>query len=205
MLVAIKDVESIMVASKPVLFHPDFNARNIFVNPSNPTQTTSVLDWQAAAIEPAFAYDVEKLNLGPKVDKGTSVLHPVVRQYIAAPCSGGLTDVLRMQAMLTNLSRGWRSFGLPGRSMYRPSQADERKLEERASSWTMRMYLTKLLDCQPDGLVSAERWEEFLPIYRKEYSQFMARASFLTTCEEEGESEVEAIESAQRLWPFDLR
>lgn len=138
----------------------------------------------------------------------TLMLHPVVRQYMAAPCSGWLIDVLRVQAMLTNLSRGWLSFGLPGRSMYRPSQADERntimKLDERASSRELRMHLVGLLDCQPDGLVSAKRWEGVLPLYREQYAQLKV-ACVGNACYGEGKSEVEGLETVQRLWPFDLR
>lgn len=211
-LAAIKNVEAIKVASKPVLFHPDFHARNIFVDPDDPTRITSVIDWQATAIEPAFVYNGEipsfKVYLGPEVDEGISVLHPVVRKYMAGPCSGLLIDVLSMHALLTNLSRAWRSLELPGRSLYQSSQPDKRNLtvksEERASSWALRMQLIELLDCDPDGLVSAERWEEVLPIYREQYEQFEF-ACVGVACWMEGKSKAEGIEKAQRLWPFDLR
>ena len=58
-LKAIKDVEAVKAASKPVLFHPDFHARNIFVALNDPTQVTGVVDWQSAAIEPAFVMAAE--------------------------------------------------------------------------------------------------------------------------------------------------
>jgi hypothetical protein len=53
-LEAITAVEAVKTASKPVLFHPDFHTRNIFVDQDDPTQITGVIDWQAAAIGPVF-------------------------------------------------------------------------------------------------------------------------------------------------------
>ncbi|EAU34264.1 hypothetical protein ATEG_05195 [Aspergillus terreus NIH2624] len=40
--------------SKPVLWHPDLHADNIFVNPNNPTEIVSVIDWQAVNLSPLF-------------------------------------------------------------------------------------------------------------------------------------------------------
>ncbi|WPG98101.1 Hypothetical protein R9X50_00088700 [Acrodontium crateriforme] len=41
------------------LFHPDFHTRNILVEPEDPTVITGIIDWQSAAIEPAFLFDAE--------------------------------------------------------------------------------------------------------------------------------------------------
>jgi hypothetical protein len=38
--------------SKPVLWHPDLHADNIFVNPNNPTEIVSVIDWQSVNLSP---------------------------------------------------------------------------------------------------------------------------------------------------------
>lgn len=43
-------------AAKPTLFHPDLHKRNIFVSNDDPTTITAIIDWQSAAIEPAFWY-----------------------------------------------------------------------------------------------------------------------------------------------------
>jgi hypothetical protein len=40
----------------PVLLHPDLPARNIFVDPTDPTQILGIIDWQSAAVEPAFVH-----------------------------------------------------------------------------------------------------------------------------------------------------
>jgi len=43
-------------AASPTLFHPDLHKRNIFVLEEDPTTITAIIDWQSAAIEPAFWY-----------------------------------------------------------------------------------------------------------------------------------------------------
>ncbi|EAU35687.1 predicted protein [Aspergillus terreus NIH2624] len=43
-------------AAAPVLLPPDFNKRNIYVSPDDPTVITGIIDWQSASIEPAFIY-----------------------------------------------------------------------------------------------------------------------------------------------------
>lgn len=49
----IKDTRVVEGAS-PVLIHPDFHARNVFVASNEPTKVIGVIDWQGARIEPAF-------------------------------------------------------------------------------------------------------------------------------------------------------
>ena len=43
-------------AATPVLLHPDFHMRNIFVSAEDPTVITGLIDWQSTSIEPAFIY-----------------------------------------------------------------------------------------------------------------------------------------------------
>ena len=49
----------IVDAAAPVLLHPDFHKRDIYVSAKEPTVITSLIDWQSASIEPAFIYDNE--------------------------------------------------------------------------------------------------------------------------------------------------
>ncbi|THX69793.1 hypothetical protein D6D08_05922 [Aureobasidium pullulans] len=243
-LEAIRDVEAVKAASKPVLLHPDFHTRNIFVNPSNPTQVTGIIDWQSAAIEPAFVNAAEipdfaqelphdktldancgaemdaaqantqrcartwavMVHLCPKLGEAALVLDPLLCRYMAAPSFGWLDDMISVRSLLTDLSQQWERLGLPGRSLYQPSQADLQdlsvRLDELESTQRLRSYLARLLRCETDGWVSAERWEEVLPIYREQYGQFVDAC---IASREEGESQAVAVEKAQRLWPFDLR
>lgn len=43
-------------STTPLLFHPDLHMRNTFVSDDNPSAITSITDWQAASVEPAFWY-----------------------------------------------------------------------------------------------------------------------------------------------------
>jgi hypothetical protein len=243
-LEAIKDIDAVKAASKPILFHPDFHTRNIFVDVSDPTQVTGIIDWQSAAIEPAFVNALEipdfaqelpfdgtldairnadmdaaqadaqrcastwavMVHLCPKLGEAASVLDPLLCRYMAASSCGWLDDMVSVRSLLADLSKRWESLGLPGRSLYRPSQSDLQdlsvKLDELESTQRLRMYMARLLRCEMDGWVSAERWEEILPIYREQYEQFIDAC---IASREEGESEGVAVEKAQRLWPFDLR
>ena len=46
-------------AAAPILLHPDFHKRNIFVSETDPTIITGVIDWQSASVQPAFMYATE--------------------------------------------------------------------------------------------------------------------------------------------------
>lgn len=43
-------------ASTPLLLHPDFHRRNVFVSEDDPTAVTGIIDWTSTAIQPAFMY-----------------------------------------------------------------------------------------------------------------------------------------------------
>ena len=70
-LKAVGNSEISQEACSPLLFHPDLNARNIFVDPDNPTKILGIIDWQSAAIEPAFVRAAETPDFAedPLLDK----------------------------------------------------------------------------------------------------------------------------------------
>lgn len=53
------DQDSIRRAGAPLLSHPDLHTRNIFVRPEDPTVITGIIDWQSAAVEPAYVFAAE--------------------------------------------------------------------------------------------------------------------------------------------------
>ena len=53
------NTEIVENASGPILFHPDFHTRNIFVDSEDHTKITGIIDWQSAAVEPAFVFAAE--------------------------------------------------------------------------------------------------------------------------------------------------
>ncbi|KAL1310566.1 hypothetical protein AAFC00_000845 [Neodothiora populina] len=240
---AITDLQVVRDASRPVLFHPDFHARNIFVSADEPTQITGIIDWQSAAVEPAYVYaaetpdfaeelffdetldaehgadmdaahaDTQSCNqawivmsfLCPKLGKAVN-LDPVLLQYLASIHSGDLDNNVSLCSELTDISQRWTTLGLPGDSPYKPSQEDaealETELDELYSTQRLKLYLARLLRCQTDGWVETEKWEEVVPIYRAEYE------AFVRSCNEsrdEGESESNAVATAERLWPLNMR
>jgi hypothetical protein len=67
----VKNTTAVKDASKPLLFHPDLHARNIFVDLNDPTKILSIIDWQSAAIEPAFIHANETPGFAeePVLDK----------------------------------------------------------------------------------------------------------------------------------------
>jgi len=50
---------TIQKVAHPTLLHPDLHKRNILVSQEDATQITSIIDWQATSIEPAFVYAAE--------------------------------------------------------------------------------------------------------------------------------------------------
>ncbi|KAF2442983.1 serine/threonine protein kinase [Karstenula rhodostoma CBS 690.94] len=47
---------AIQNVSAPMLLHPDFHKRNIFVSDDDPTRLTAVIDWQSTGVEPVFSF-----------------------------------------------------------------------------------------------------------------------------------------------------
>lgn len=46
-------------AGAPLLSRSDLHTRNIFVDPEDPTEIISIIDWKSAALEPAFVLAAE--------------------------------------------------------------------------------------------------------------------------------------------------
>jgi hypothetical protein len=64
------------------------------------------------------------------------------------------------------------------------------------------MYLSRLLHCETDGWVEKGRWDEVVPIYRDQYAKFVESC---IESRDEDVTEADAVEKANKLWPFDLR
>ena len=70
-LKVIAEVTAFQDSFSPLLFHPDLHARNIFVDPDDPTKILRITDWQSAAVEPAFVHAQETSDFAeePSLDK----------------------------------------------------------------------------------------------------------------------------------------
>ncbi|KAK2800297.1 hypothetical protein FQN51_006205 [Onygenales sp. PD_10] len=68
----------------PVLWHNDLHHDNIFINPANPAEILSIIDWQAAHTSPLFkqAHTPAFLDFeGPKPALGLSTLPPLPENF----------------------------------------------------------------------------------------------------------------------------
>lgn len=54
-------------AGAPLLSHPDLDTRNIFVSPEDHTVVTGIIDWQSAAVEPAYVFAAETLDFAAEL------------------------------------------------------------------------------------------------------------------------------------------
>ncbi|KAI9708750.1 MAG: hypothetical protein M1820_003705 [Bogoriella megaspora] len=63
--------QAIQNVAEPMLLHPDFHKRNIFVSDEDPTCITAVIDWQSTGIEPVFSFANETPDMvsDPLIDK----------------------------------------------------------------------------------------------------------------------------------------
>jgi hypothetical protein len=227
----------------PLLFHPDLHARNIFVDPDDPSKILGIIDWQSAAVEPAFVHaqetpdfaeepsldktldadisdDVREsqnhaqrckqvwaimMYLCPKLGKATT-FNPALGRYLAGVSAGYSDDATSLRSLLADVSGEWDELGLPGDCPYQPSQADAQllsvEMDELETTERLRVYLSRLLRCEANGWVEAERWDEVLPVYREQYAEFV---SACVSSREQDETMEDAERKADRLWPFDLR
>lgn len=104
-------------------------------------------------------------------------LDPSMVRLLAAGSAGWLKDTLWIQKMLLELGAKWKELGLPGQSHYRPDEVEmkdsEHRLDLLKADQRLREHLARLLGCNTDGWVPKERWDEVLPVYRKEYQGFV--------------------------------
>ena len=135
-----------------------------------------------------------------------SVLDNTLIQLLAAPSNGWLADEDFLRPALSDITQRWKYLGLPGRSSYQESPAEEEalraRLNETRATQQLKEYLSKRLGCDIDGWVPIERWEEVLPRYREEYRRFVEAMAG----EEPNTMDMEAtIRKADAIWPFDQR
>ncbi|KAF2150526.1 hypothetical protein K461DRAFT_269966 [Myriangium duriaei CBS 260.36] len=239
----ITELEAVKEAARPILWHPDLHARNIFVDAENPTVVTGIIDWQSASIEPAFVFasdtpdfarellSLKSQSPDPETPQGklivdsqfcakiwtlmlricpgyreAAALPTTITNFLAAPSAGWLRDSASLHTLLTNLRDRWDHFDLPGRSLYQPGAQEAGGMaemrDEQVAKQELRDHLVKLLECDNDGWVARDRWEEVLPKYREEYRRFLM--SQVEDLKSEREKAA-AMAKADRMWPFDQR
>jgi hypothetical protein len=144
------------------------------------------------------------LQICPK-SRAACALDRTLNSFLAAGSAGWLKDPVTMRSILLELGQKWEELGLPGQSFYQPygdeAEVFKRQLDMVKTQNRLREHLARLLGCQTDGWVAAEKWDEVVPVYREEYRQFMR-----SHLEEQGaEDEARVTCEADQLWPFDQR
>lgn len=134
-------------------------------------------------------------------DLDSSLVH-----LLAAGSAGWLKDAVSMRQILLEVGAKWEELQLPGESFYKPGDTEaaelKRQFDVMKTDRQLRDHLARLVGCQTDGWVPVERWDEVLPVYRKEYRRFVE--SFLNEAHTD-EEKAAAVREANSLWPFDQR
>jgi hypothetical protein len=155
-------------AATPTLFHPDLHKRNIFVSNDDPTTITAIIDWQSAAIEPAFWYADEI------PDFAKPIAHPL------------LDDQLE-----PNSERCATAFDLCTRFLV-PTLASPRLMDEaffRPFRYCYRTWRDGAVAFRHELIETAQNWQRLglaescpfptpkpkeLAVHQKEYQRFVA-------------------------------
>jgi hypothetical protein len=155
-------------AATPALFHPDLHKRNIFVSDDDPTTMTAIIDWQSAAIEPAFWYADEI------PDSAKHIPHPL------------LDDQLE-----PNSERCAKAFDLCTRFLV-PTLAGPRLMDEvlfRPFRYCYRTWRDGAVAFRHELIETSQRWKGLgladscsfptptpkeLVVHEKEYQRFVA-------------------------------
>ncbi|PPJ59924.1 hypothetical protein CBER1_11384 [Cercospora berteroae] len=135
-----------------------------------------------------------------------SKLHPTLLRVLTSPSQGWTDKIEAMAWLLNDLSERWNELGLPGESVYKQDQTGEiaELLDGTEATHRLTEHLTRLLHCDNNGRVAEDRWNEVLARYRLEYSRFVESVVESEECKTE-EDKARAIETANRLWPYDQR
>jgi hypothetical protein len=99
-LVSLPEVQD---AARPILFHPDLNTRNIFVDETDFTKVTGIIDWQSATVSPAFVYAADTPDFAAKLELDET-LDTAAKEEAGADSSSPLG---RMQADADFCARTW--------------------------------------------------------------------------------------------------
>ena len=218
----------IAASATPVLFHPDFHKRNIFVSEDDPCKITGIIDWQAASIEPAFWYSDEIPDFATAFAPGDEIctkafevcsqfLTPtlstprLMEQNLSRPFHYSYRTwkdgVVALRHELIETARHWRSLGFAGPCPFALPPAkelvDHRKeyrLFEAAQD--LRCDLSNLLNTASDGWVPADDWE-MTQARHKEIFNGMLQA-VLANQGSDLDEPVKDEKTLRSIWPFDI-
>ncbi|KAL4876435.1 kinase-like domain-containing protein [Aspergillus karnatakaensis] len=211
-------------SATPLLFHPDLHIRNIFVSEDSPSVVTSIIDWQAASVEPAFWYSDETPNFA-KAGELCMKAFDACTQFLMSRLSGSrLMDdslfrpslysyrtwkdgAVALRYELYETSRLWEQLGFEGQCPCpKPTPEElvnhqrEYKLFEVAQK--LRVDLPDLLDTASDGWIPPESWEETQVAHKQTFDGMLQVV--LSVPDTDDDEPVKDEWTLKTIWPFDL-
>ncbi|KAL4980117.1 hypothetical protein BDW66DRAFT_125664 [Aspergillus desertorum] len=199
-------------SAAPLLFHSDLHMRNIFVSDDNPSAITSIIDWQAASIEPAFWYsdEVPDFAVGSEIcAKAFDLSSQFFTPKLAGPrlMNGNIFRPFRYcyrtwkdGAALDELGfEGQCPFPLPTRDELGKQQKEYRLFE---AVQNLRTDLASLLNTASDGWVPPDGWKAAQSA-QKELFDGMLQA-VLTNAGSDDDEPVRDEMTLRSIWPFDI-
>ncbi|KAL4744432.1 hypothetical protein BDW72DRAFT_199602 [Aspergillus terricola var. indicus] len=211
-------------SAAPLLFHPDLHMRNIFVSDDNPSAITSIIDWQAASIEPAFWYsdEVPDFAVGSEIcakafDLSSQFFTPklagprLMNDNIFRPfryCYRTWKDgAVALRYEMTETARLWNKLGFEGQCPFPLPTRDELEKQEKEyrlfeAAQNLRTDLASLLNTASDGWVPPDGWKAAQSA-QKELFDGMLQA-VLTNAGSDDDEPVRDEMTLRSIWPFDI-
>ncbi|KAB8069206.1 kinase-like domain-containing protein [Aspergillus leporis] len=218
----------IAASATPVLFHPDFHKRNIFVSDHDPSIITGIIDWQAASIEPAFWYSDEIPDFAMTVAPGDEICtkaFEVCSQFLTPTLSNPrLMDqnlfrpfrysyrtwkdgAVALRHELIETARRWEILGFAGPCPFALPPSKEllnHQMEYRLfeAAQNLRCDLSNLLNTASDGWVPTEDWETTEAMHKEIFNGMLQ--AVLTSQGSDHDEPVKDEETLRSIWPFDI-
>jgi hypothetical protein len=119
-LVSLPEVQD---AARPILFHPDLHTRNIFVDETDFTKVTGIIDWQSATVSPAFVYAADTPDFAAKLELDKT-LEISAKEEASADSNSPLARMqadadfcMRTWAAVEQVHQGYREAGRLGQTL----------------------------------------------------------------------------------------
>ncbi|KAL2838693.1 kinase-like domain-containing protein [Aspergillus pseudodeflectus] len=211
-------------SAPPLLFHPDLHTRNIFVSDDNPSVITSIIDWQAASIEPAFWYsdEVPDFAEGSEIcakafDLSSQFLTPklagprLMNDNIFRPfryCYRTWKDgAVALRHEMIETARHWNELGFEGQCPYPLPTREELEKHEKEyrlfeAAQNLRTDLSSFLNTASDGWVPPNGWEAAQSAQNELFDGMLQ--AVLTNADLDNDEPVRDEMTLRSIWPFDL-
>ncbi|KAI9375079.1 kinase-like domain-containing protein [Aspergillus egyptiacus] len=199
-------------SATPLLFHPDLHMRNILVSEDDPCTVTSIIDWQAASIEPAFWYADETPDFATENEifyQAFDLSSQFFTPRLAAPrlmdenlfrpfryCYRTWKDgAVAFRHEMIQTARLWNQLG-------DELEQHEREYRLFGAAQQLQSDLAEFLNTATDGWVPPEDFER-VQVAHKELFEGMLQ-HLLTKQDPYEDEPVRDERTLRSIWPFDI-